>query len=174
MGTLNTISKRRRTMNKTMKTLAAATLSTMALIALPVWAADEALVVGANAGFDDIAGGGYDPLASVAASVPAASVGVTWNCAVTCSAEVAHELGTGTGTLGILDDGVVVAGSERTFEVNDNAGIDDLSPIVVSTTARTTMSTASDPDTFACAAKEGTGNFDINDSLITVVCTDLP
>ena len=163
-------------MNKTMKTLAAATLSAMALIALPVWAADEALVVGANAGFDDINGAAYDSLASVAASVPATSVGVVWNCAVTCSAEVAHEvsLSKGTGTLGILDDGVVVAGSERTFEINDNAGIDDLSPIVVSTTARTTMSASSDPDTFACAAKEGTGNFDINDSSITVVCTDLP
>jgi hypothetical protein len=174
METLNTISKRRRTMNKTMKTLAAATLSALALTAPPVWAADEALVVGANAGFDDITGAAYDPLASVAVSVPAASVGTLWNCAVTCSAEVAHEAGTGTATLGILDDGVVVVGSERTFEINDNAGIDDLSPIVVSTTARTSLSTASDPDTFACAAKEGTGNIDINDSSITVVCTDLP
>lgn len=159
-------------MNKTMKTLAAATLSAMALIALPVWAADEALVVGSSGGNVN-PGGAYVVLTSVAASVPAASVGVSWNCAVTCSAEVAHDAGTGTGTLGIFDDGMVVVGSERTFEINDNAGIDDLSPLVVSTTARTTMSKAS-PDTFACVAKEGTGTFHINDSSITVVCTDLP
>ena len=72
-------------MNKTLKTLAAATLSAVALTALPVWAADEALVIGANAGFDDITGANYDSLASVAASVPANSVGSIWNCAVTCS-----------------------------------------------------------------------------------------
>lgn len=146
----------------------------LALSALPASAADESQVLGASAGFDDITGTAYDSLAFVSASVPAASVGSIWNCAVTCSAEVAHESGVGTGTLGILDDGVVVAGTERTFEINDNPVINDLSPIVVSTTGRTTISSFSDPDTLACAAKEGTGNFDINNSSISVVCTDLP
>lgn len=147
----------------------------LALTALPVGAADESQVLGSSAGFDDISGGVYDTLASVSASVPAASVGSIWNCAVTCSAEVAHEGTTGSGTLAILDDGVVVVGTERTFEINDNPGINDLSPIEVSTTGKTTISSSSDPDTLACAAKVATtDSFDINDSSITVVCTDLP
>ena len=80
----------------------------------------------------------------------------------------------GLGALGILDDGVLVPGSERTFEMHDNIGVNDVARIVVSTTAKTTMSSSSDPDTFACAAKEVLPGIDIANSSISVVCTDLP
>lgn len=164
-------------MNGKRKASAVLLLLCLALSALPASAADEALVNGANAFFDDISGNVYESLASMGASVPAASAGSSWNCAVTCSAEVVFD-GLpnlpGLGALGILDDGVVVPGSERLFEMQDNPGVNDVGRIVVSTTAKTTMSNSSDPDTFACAARELLPGIDIANSSISFVCTDLP
>jgi len=148
----------------------------LALAATPVWA-DESGVEGATAGSDLISGTAWDPLASVSASVPNSSVGSDWFCAVTCSTEVGHLGGFADGRVGILKDGALVTGTDRTFEINDNPGIDDLAPIEVSTTGVTTISESLDPTTLACAAAKisdtaADPDFNINDSSISVACSD--
>lgn len=75
---------------------------------------------GGTAGSDLISTTTFDSLASVSASVPNTSVGSEWFCAVTCSTEVGHLSGSTDGAVGILKDGALVAGTERTFEINDN------------------------------------------------------
>lgn len=131
--------------------------------------ADGAFARGASAGAEVI-DAGIDSIASVSVSIPVGTTapGMIWNCAVTCRAEVVDAGDPGFATLLVLDSGVVVGGSTQSFEM------DNLSPMPVSTTAFTTLSGASDPDTFACALTEvGATDISVNDSSITVVCTDL-
>jgi hypothetical protein len=131
--------------------------------------ADGAATFGSNAGFDDISG--LDPIASVQVFIPSGTdaTGTSWNCAVTCSAEVSPTSPGGTATLSILDQGVVVTGSGRTSEM----GV--LLPMAISTTARTTLSTATNFETLACAMQAFNGAvIAVIDSSITAVCTDFP
>jgi hypothetical protein len=141
------------------------------LLASPgiTWA-DGAVIWGATAGAEVI-DAGNDVITSVSVSIPPTTdaPGTLWHCAVTCRAEVVDAGDPGFATLLVLDGGVVVGGSTQSFEM------DNLSPLPVSTTVVTTLSGASDPDTLACALTEvGATDISVNDSSMTVVCTDLP
>lgn len=141
--------------------------------AVPGWT-QESGIEGGSAGSDTINGTGWDSLASATAAIP--NSGSVWHCAVTCSAEVAHVTGISTkGTLAVLRNGAPQSGSGRVFELNNNPSpIDDPSPKEVSTTFSMFNLNAGN-HTMACAAKKnaaGNPNYRVNDSTISVVCSD--
>jgi hypothetical protein len=146
---------------------------TLALGSVPAWAQQQVGVEGATAGLDPIIGTALDSLAAASVTIP--NTNSLWNCVATCSAEVAHVAGVSApGRLVITNNGVEVVGTDRKFELNNNAGIDDPSPKEVSTTGRI-VNLPAGLRTIACAAAKITAagpNFNVNDSSITVVCSD--
>lgn len=145
----------------------------LALVSVPAWAQQQVGVEGASAGRDAITGTVLDTLAITTVTIP--NTGSTWHCVATCSAEVAHVTGVSArGRLVITNNGVAVAGTDRRFELNNNGGINDPSPKEVSTTGRI-VSLPAGNRTIACAAAKiaaANPNFNVNDSSITVVCSD--
>jgi len=162
----------------TRRNLAAITLPVcLALAPFQASAQQESGVDGASAGLDAITGTALDTLACASVVIPA--TGSVWHCVATCSAEVSHFPGTGTnvdGRLAITRNGVEVGGTDRKFELNDNPGIDDISPYEVSTTGLM-ANLRSGTHRICCAAAlvpptAAGDRFDIIDSSITAACSD--
>lgn len=153
------------------KHIAFCTLASVLALSAFRASADGAATFGARVSVNDSVSG-LDPLACVPVSEPASTdaPGGVWQCAVNCSAQVAVSGDPGNAELLITDDGVPVGSSGRTFNINMTH-----SPMAISTTIMTTFSDTSDPDTLCCAAQEvGITDIHVNDSSISVVCTDLP
>jgi hypothetical protein len=147
----------------------------LALGAIPGWAQQQSGVEGATAGLDLISGTTLDTLAFATVTIPA--TGSVWHCVATCSIEAAHIGGTGTdvdGRLALVRNGVEVAGTDRKFELNDNADVNDPEVIEVSTTGRM-LNLFAGNHTIACAAAKVVStdrNFNVNDSSLSIVCSD--
>jgi len=135
----------------------------------------ESGVDGASAGFDPggITSTALDTLACAGVRIPA--TGSVWHCVATCSAEVSHISGLDVdGRLAITRNGVEVVGTDRKFELNDNAGVNDPENKEVSTTGLM-ANLGSGTHTICCAAAKvvsGDPNFNVNDSSITAACSD--
>lgn len=148
----------------------------LALGALPGWAQQQVLVGGGEDGSALITGVSLTVLAKDN-TVVIPNTNSAWQCVATCSAEVALSTNFAVqddGRLTILFDGVPFSTQGRRFELNDNSGIDDPSPIEVSTTGRSPSLNAG-VHSIACAAGKITAaddDFTIVDSSLTYVCSD--
>lgn len=145
----------------------------VALGAIPGWAQQQSGVEGATAGLDLISGTALDTLASTTVTIPA--TGSVWHCVATCSVEARHISGVDVdGRLALVRDGVEVGGTDRRFELNDNPDVNDPEAVTVSTTGKVINLPAGN-HTFACAAAKVVStdpDFNVNDSSLTVVCSD--
>jgi hypothetical protein len=146
----------------------------LAFAPLPVFAQQESGVEGAFVTADDpITGIVYDTLACATVVIPA---GAIWHCAATCSVEANNPAGGVTDMdylLAITRAGAVVGGSQRGFDFDDNAGVDDTNNLVVSTTG--TAKNISGTNTLCCAARKLTAadpDMTIDNSSISLFCSD--
>ena len=146
-----------------------------ACLALAPLATLAASIDGGSAGVDSITGTAYDPLVSVDAFFGSDS---TRYCAVTCSAEAqnpALPLIPATYRLAVTSNGVVVGGSERLWEFEENIGVvNDVSITEVSTTAAFKILANNTPQISCSARKNNTfdPNMTIHDSSMSMVCDD--
>ena len=143
-------------------------------LALAPLTTHSAGVDGASAGVDFITSTAWNTLESVTVT---ASVGVNQYCMVVCSAEAwspaVENTGSGLGyRLAVTHNGVVLGGSERTFEFEANPAIGDVSVIEVSTTAAFALPT-NVARTISCSARKDNVNeptMEIRDSSMSMVC----
>lgn len=126
--------------------------------------AQESGVEGRSAGSDLINTSTWDQLASETVTIP--NTGSVWHCAATCSAEVERTNGNSLGGFVILRNGAAQA-STRSFS---------LSVLVMEVGTTVSMENlGSGNHTMACAARKNSAsqpNFRVNDSSISVVCSD--
>jgi hypothetical protein len=146
---------------------------TFALGVVPVWAQQQVGVDGACAGLDLITGTARDTLAAVNITIP--NTGSVWHCVCNCYIQVDHITGLDVdGQLVLTNNGAVVPLTERNFELNDNAGINDPEFKEVSTGAFIPNLPAGNR-TLACAARKlvaADPNYNVARSCVKCVCSD--
>lgn len=145
-------------------------------LAVAPFATHAAGVDGASAGADTITSTAWDPLESVTVTTGA---GVNNFCMVVCSAEAGNPAVNNTGSgltyrLAVTNNGVVVGGSERTFEFEAQSAVADVSWIEVSTTAAFNLPSNA-ARTMSCSARKDNSNepnMTIQNSSMSIVCED--